>query len=916
MAEPRPYPTRWEADVVLRDGATVHVRPIRPDDARRIEALHRRLSAETVYFRFFSPLSTLPPHLLARLVNVDYHNEMALVAELGDEVVAVAHYVRLHGTLLAGDEAEVAFLVDDAHQGRGLGTLLLEHLAVVAREEGIARFVADTLPDNTKMLRIFHEAGFGDERRFADGVVRVAFRIEPTDASLAAVDERERHATARSVRRLLHPESVAVVGANRRRGTVGRALLDRLLSSGFDGPIYPVNPEARHVASVRAYRSVLEIPDRVDLAVVAVPAASVGAVAEQCAQKHVTGLVVVSSGFAELGPAGEARERKLVSEARLHGMRLIGPNCTGVLNADPSVRLNATFSPMPVAGSLGLVAQPGGLGIVVLDEVERRGLGVSTFVSLGNKADVSSNDVLQYWDDDPATDVCAMYIETFGNPRVFARVARRVASRKPVVVVKSVRTLAGARAAGTGVLVEDDRLSEALFGQTGVIRTNTLEELFDVVQLLASQPLPPGPGVAIVGNTGGPSVLAADACSAANLEVVALDGATRARLAPLGQFPGDCANPVNLAPDAAPDVFRQAITTLLDDQAVCAVIALYTSPMAAPLQEVVDAITAARADCPGKPVLACILGRRGLLESGLGADAGGTSRPGIETDGVGRGELTQAIPSYAFPEAAARALGHAASYAAWRRRPPGQPLELAGVDVEAARNLVAAALKDAPKGWLSPAEVTGLLDAYGIAVVPAETASTLREATDAARRLGYPVAVKRPTKPGQTGPGRGGFRLDVANPAGVKAAFEELAEMVGSVVVQAMAGSGEHVVAGVVHDPTFGPTVTLGLGGRLGEPPQSVEGRVTPLTDLDTAELVDVALGATRPDGHPWEEAERSAVTDVVVRVGSMADDLPELVQLELNPVIVSSAGAVVIGGRARVAPWEPRPELALRRLS
>src|SRR3954469_20198281 len=565
-ARPDNYPLRWAVDVVLSDGGTVHVRPIVPDDAPLIEALHNRLSAETVYLRFFTPLPHLSPQLLDRFVNVDYVDRMALVSVLGDDIVAVARYDRLPGT----DEAEVAFVVDDAHQGRGLGSLLLEHLAAVAKEHGIARFVAETLPGNSRMLGVFHDAGFADERHFADGVIRVSFPIEPTDPSRRASHDRERRAAARSVQRLLTPRSIAVIGASTQEGSIGHQVFQNVLTGGFQGPVYPVHPSALHVSSVRAFRSVLEIPDEVDLAVVVVPAAEVPAVVEQCGRKRVGGLVIISAGFAEAGPEGALAERALVEQARRLGMRVIGPNCMGVVNTSSGVRMNATIGPVsPVHGRVGFSSQSGALGIAILDEVGRLGIGVSTFVALGNKADVSSNDLLQYWEADPDTDVVLLYLESFGNPRTFARVARRLSRTKPIVAVKSARGGASSRLARADQPAGgSDPFVDALFHQAGVIRVDTLEQLFDVAQVLASQPLPPGRKVAVVGNADGPAVLVADALENLGLEVPELGEETQRRLTELVPGARTTANPVDLGVDASAEAYEHALSTVLVDPGV------------------------------------------------------------------------------------------------------------------------------------------------------------------------------------------------------------------------------------------------------------------------------------------------------------------------------------------------------------
>jgi acyl-CoA synthetase (NDP forming)/GNAT superfamily N-acetyltransferase len=849
---PPGYPEEWEADVVLRDGATAHLRPIRPDDAEAIRDLHGRLSAETIYYRFFTPLSTLSPALLERFVTVDYWDRMALVAELHDQIIAVARYERLASSSGGGDDAEVAFLVDDAHQGRGLGTVLLDHLAATARRAGISRFVADTLPGNARMLRVFSQAGFGAMRTFSDGVVRVVFPIEATETSEAVAFERERAATARSVRRLLAPTTVALIGASRRSDTLGNLVLARLLDGGFCGPVYPVNPAATHVRSVRCYPSVAEIPDRVDLAVVAVPAEAVPAVVEDCVRHHVGALVILSAGFAERGAAGRDLERRIVTDARRNGMRVVGPSSMGLINTDPATSLNATHVPMPQRGRVGLVAQSGALGAVILEELGRRGLGVSSFVSAGNKADVSSNDLLQYWDDDPATDVALLYIESFGNPRSFARIARRVARRKPIVAVKSRRSPAGSSAPGAGQgALEADSKVDALFHRAGVIRTETLEELFDVAQVLATQPLPSGRRVAIVANSGGPGVLAADACAAAGLEVVELSAVTRERLRsalpwldhdPSRAWPGGTANPVDLPPDARPAQFRAAIEAVLADDRVDAVLALYASPLAAPVPAVTDAMLDAQASVAAKPVLACALGHRGLL-------------PGSRTDQDG---VRRSIPSFAFPEPAARALGMVVRYAAWRQRPEGAVPEL-DVDREGARALVAAALDAASLGGKDPSDA-----ASPVTLDPPEC-----------RRLLALYGIR--AEPGGPGVGPSTPRLSLR----------------------------------VIPDPLFGPLVELTASDGAGTLRSG--SRALPLTDLDARELRDEVVA----DHHPGVGGLGGtvAVEDVLLRTARLVEDVPGVAALTLDPVELRSGTAVVLDAHVTLARPEPRPERALRRL-
>jgi acyl-CoA synthetase (NDP forming)/GNAT superfamily N-acetyltransferase len=912
---PTNYPARWESDVILLDGSTMHIRPIRPTDGPRIEALHQRLSPETIYFRFFSPLSKLSPKMLDRFINVDYVERLALIGELGDDIIAVARYEQLSSTWEGGPEAEVAFLVDDAHQGKGIGTVMLEHLTGAAKQAGIVRFVADTLAENGRMLRVFHDAGYNDERHFADGVVRVAFGIDPTEASEAASWERERRATARSVRRLLNPESVAVIGASRHPGALGHVLFTGMLAAGFNGTVYPVNPGAHHVGGVRAYADVLEIPDRVDLAVIVAPAAQVPGIVEQCARKRVGGLVIVSSGFAERDQAGVEAERLLVRTARRNGMRIIGPNGMGIINTDPSVRLNATFSVMPPPGRVGFVAQSGGLGVVLLDELARRRLGVSSFVSAGNKSDVSGNDLLQYWDDDPETDVVLMYIESFGNPRTFARVARRLSTHKPVVVVKSTRSAAGLRAAGSHRVLQADEAVDALFRQAGVIRTDTLEELFDVAQVLASQPLPGGKGVAIVGHNGGPGVLAADACSTVGLDVPALAATTQERLRAMGGTTA-VANPVDLSPDARAADFHDAITAVIADPSVDALIVLYTAPLAEPADQVAAVVAAAAETAPDKPVVACLLGRREQLDAGPGR------RP---------------LPSFAFPEAAARALGHAADHAAWRRRLQTPTPDLTGLDPDRAAALVAEALQAGPTPpdagnettaiegttgrWLDLSRAGEVLRTSGIDVLASRTVTTEEEAIAAADALGYPVTLRWDPPVTAAGQERSQVRVGLATPAAVSSAFLTLHALRPAIPdtgpaelsVQTVAQAGIDVAVTMVVDPMFGPLLSAALvAGSDGTPGRRVS-RAIPLEGLDAEDMVDQVVGDQT--GPTWGEDRRRALTEVLLRVAALVEEIPELTRLSIQPLIVGPGQAAAAGVRIHLAPWESHPELALRRL-
>jgi acetyl coenzyme A synthetase (ADP forming)-like protein len=890
-------PAHWASDVVLVDGGTAHVRPIEPADGEALVAFHGRLSEDTVYARFFSSKPTLSAAEVERFTHVDHDDRVALVAELGDRLVGVARYDRTAGER----EADVAFVVTDEHQGRGVGTVLLEHLAAAARERGITRFVADTLPTNRRMLDVFAQAGFDERTSYEAGVVRVELAIEPTDTARAAIEERDHRAESRSMARLLTPGSVAVVGASRDPATVGHQVLRNLLAGGFAGPVYPVNPGAAHVASVKAYPSVLDVPDPVDLAVIAVPAPAVLGVVEECARKGVTDVVVLSAGFGEVA-GGVAAQVALRDLARRNGMRMVGPNCIGVVNT--ALGLNATFSPYaPRPGRIAMQSQSGALGIALLERSARLGLGVSSFVSVGNKADVSSNDLLQYWEDDPATDVVLLYLESFGNPRKFSRIARRVSRRKPIVAVKSGRSAAGVRAASshTAAMASPDVAVDALFRQTGVIRVDTLDELFDMALLLGSQPLPGGRRVAIVGNSGGPGILASDACDGAGLEVPELTPETQAALRDVVDPNGAIANPVDLVASATPAVYERALRLVLADERVDAAIVICTPTFAASPERVAPVLEPAAA-AGGKPVVACFL-----------------AAPDVPSLLAGDEGLN--VPAFASPEPAARALARAATYAEWRRRQPGAVPVLDGFDADRAHSVVDLFLRDSPDGgWLPAAQVDELLDAAGVPFLRSAPVRDAEEARQCAAELGLPVALKA------TGPDLvhksdvGGVELDLDSGAEVSAAYDEMAGRLGDrmtgAVVQQMAAPGIETIVGVVQDPLFGPLVMFGLGGVATELLGDRSFRVLPLTDLDAAELVRSLRSSPLLFGYRGSpRVAVDALEDVLQRVARLAARVPAIAELDLNPVIVSTDGAVTVDCRAKVAPLPAGPPPDLRRL-
>ena len=816
-------------------------------------------------------------------------------------LLAVARYDRIEPA-----EAEVAFAVADDQQRRGLATLLLEHLAVIARANGIATFWADTLPGNSKMLRVFADAGWLAESHFEDGTVRVRFAIAPTVASVGVVEARESRAESASIARLLAPRSIAVIGAGRAPGKIGHELFRNLLRYGFEGPVYPVHPQAGSVAGVRAYPNIVEVPDAVDLAVVVVPAADVLAVARQCAEKGVLGLIIISAGFAETGDDGKAAERELVSLARSNGMRIIGPNCLGVVNTAPAVRMDATFAPaQPVAGNVAFLSQSGGLGIELMSRAGDLGIGISQFVSVGNKADVSGNDLLQFWADDSQTEVVLLYLESFGNPTKFVRLARKLARTKPIVAVKSGRTAAGSRAASshTAALASSDVAVDALFRQAGVIRVDTLDELLSTAMVLAHQPLPVGRRVAIVSNAGGPGILAADACAGAGLEVPELAPATQDALRKILTADATVRNPVDLVAGATAEQFEGALRIALADVSIDAVLAIFVPPLVTRADDVARAIVAAAESEQTKPVLACFLGHVGVPELLRG------------------GEGKRTIPSFAFPESAAHALGRVADLAAWRRRPPGVLPPLDRVDIVRAREIVAAALDRDPEGmWLRQSEASALLTCFGIPGVAFREVADAAAARSAAHEIGFPVALKA-LAPGLVHKSDvGGVALDLRDAAAVAHAWDAMTRSVGpamtGAIVQPMVASGVELIIGITHDPSFGPLVLFGLGGVTAELLGDRALRLVPVTDEDAHELVRSLRGSQLLFGYRGSPAtDVAALEDLILRVGMLADEIPEIAEMDLNPVIASAAGALPIDVKIRVAPSPARVPPGFRRM-
>jgi acetyl coenzyme A synthetase (ADP forming)-like protein len=894
-----PFPTaRRAVDVVLRDGTTVRVRPVRPEDAVPLLQFFRGLSPQSRAQRFFADVSdAFLADAARREAAADGVRRVGLVATTGSPERIVGHGVYV---LVDGDRAEVAFAVADDFQGRGVGTILLAELAEAAAASGVQIFQAYVLPANHQMIAVFRDSGFPIEVRADAGELVVTFPTQLSADALERFRERDRIAAINAVRWFFQPRSIAVIGASRQRGTISGEVFHNLLVSGFPGPVYPVNPSAPVVQSVPAYRSVEMIPGPVDLAVITVPAEHVLEVARQCARKGVRALVVISAGFAEVGEAGRERQRQLVEICRAAGMRLVGPNCMGILSTDPAIPLNATFAPvMPPPGRIGFYSQSGALGLAVIDYAASLGLGLSGFVSIGNKADISGNDLLEYWEADPRTSVILMYLESFGNPRKFSRIARRVGRSKPIVVVKSGRSLAGARATSShtgALLAASDITVDALFRQAGVIRTDTLEEMFDVAALLATQPPPAGRRVAIVTNAGGPGILCADACEAEGLLVPVLDERTQARLREILPPEASTANPVDMIASATPEQYREVVRIVADDPGVDAVIVIFIPPLLTRAEDVAEAIVAAvRQIDRRKTVLTVFMSSRGVPEVLRRPDVG--------------------LPSYAFPEDAAIALARVARYGEWRARPPSPAPDLPGVRRDEAAAVVAQAL-GRQDGWLTPREVETVLRAYGLPVARQRIVDSPQAAGAAAADLAGPVALKAVAPQVVHKTDLGGVRLNLVGAEAVREAAAEVQQAlqragyrVEGFVVQEMVPDGVEMIVGVVHDPHFGPVVACGAGGVMVELLRDVSVRLTPLGREDARSMIEELKTAPLLRGFRGRPpVDVAALEDAIVRVAALAEDLPQVVELDCNPIIVHPGGAAVVDARIRVAPVVPPP--------
>jgi len=882
------YPAQYEAEVLLKDGSSILVRPIRADDTTSWVEFVGRLSAQTKYLRFHYVPKEMGLEDAVRFCTVDYRNTFGFIAEVLREtkrdIVAIGRYYRLPDH----HSAEVALTVEDIYQNRGLGTSMLEQLANVARENGIDTFEADVLGENDQMMSVLRDYGFHINSELQTGVYRVTFPIAQTPVVVEKEAERERASTLASLRWLLKPQSIAVIGASRHPGTIGYLLLQCLTQSGFSGKVYPVNPNTDSLMSLKTYPSVLAIPGDVDMAVIAVPAKMVAKVADECGHKGVHTLVVISDGFQEVGPKGASREKELRDITLGHGMRMIGPNCMGVINTDPSIKLNATFSPVyPPVGNVAFLSQSGAMGLVVLEYASNLDIGISTFVSVGNRADISSNDLMEYWEQDPSTDVILLYLESFGNSRKFSRIARRVTAKKPVVVVKGGSTQAGSRAAAshTGAMATSDVVSDVLFQHAGIIRVNLMEEMFDVAALLSSQPLPRGRRLVIVTNGGGPGIIAADYAARNGLSLPQPSQEMIGKLKSVVKRDISFHNPLDITAGADAEEFRGILRLLADDKDSDAVLSIFIPPVV----ENMESFEASIRDVAQyfwnerKPLLACFLGQRGF-KSKLGSSG-------------------RFVPSYPFPEEAISALSKAVQYAEMCQKPTGKIPEFTGIKKSEARDIIGNAMTKSTQRplWMRPQEISSLLTCYGMRFVETLVARTPTEAAAAAAKIGFPVAVKLDSSTITHKSDVGGVVLGPDSGDEVKQAFNNirvrlkkegrLNEMQG-VVVQKMINEGIEAIVGVMQDPSFGPLIMFGSGGVYAELMKDVVLRLHPISDLDAAEMIDsIKMSSLFKGFRGSPPADIEAIQDLLLRLSAMVEDIPNIAELDFNPVKVMPQG-------------------------
>lgn len=907
----RPYPAHWEADVLLRDGATARLRPVSPDDADALQKMHEGQSQDSIYFRYFTYKSQLSAKELERFTVVDYVDRVAFVILLGDELMGIGRYDRLGDST----EAEVAFNIADAHQGRGLGSIFMEHLAAAAKENGIRTFTAEVLPENRKMLTVFQAAGFETSRSFEDGVVVVEFPIDPTARVRAVMESREHRAEAQSVAELLRPESIAVIGASRQWGSVGFALLENIIEGGYTGPVYGINKDALEIAGMISRASLADVPQTIDLAVIAVPYDQIPAVVQSCAEHGVKGLVIATDGFA--GEEGLAQQRRLVQVARRHGMRVIGPASAGVINADPTVSLNASVSPaMPNPGSIGLFSQSAPIGAMLFTAAQQRGIGLSSMINAGNRADVSGNDAMQYFEDDPHTSAVGLYLESFGNPRKFSRIVRRLGRNKPVVV---------SRSHGMGRRIppgHSTRTTEAPRGtvpsmlrQAGAIETESYTELMDLLQVLACQPVPGGPRLTVIGNAPALSRLAVENARTADLEVVNVQN-----IAVL-----DAEHTI----DQAVAAVTQAVEETLHAGQTDAILVLVQPGMH---QNEGDATRLAQAinNVVGDTPITVVASFTAVLEQHFSPTAivgQGSLREVANTEHDGSdltGPKQYGLPIFSSAERAVSVLSALARYRAWRDAEQGIAVEHDDIDRYKAEELVGAWSEEASGTELvklSRAQTDELLGCYGIEVLPSRRFQSTDQALDYADEFGYPVALKADNTILRHRLDLGGVRLNIESPEALRANIDSMREVLApygapSLEIQAMAPTGQGCIVAAVEDPLIGPVLSFGISGDAVELLDDWVHVVPPLSDQDLDRLIRTPRASAKLFGYGDIPAvDTEGIKDLLARVSQLKDDLPQVARLRFNPLLAAPGAITVLKAEIYIANATVRTDSARRAL-
>jgi acetate---CoA ligase (ADP-forming) len=881
------YPSQYESKVILKDGSAILFRPIKQDDAEKWLEFYNSLSNRTKYLR----LQYIPHNMTIedalRFCTVDYVNTFAFVAEAIENkeknIVAVGRYAKQPSETTA----EIAFVIEDEYHERGIGTKFIEWLALVARGNDIDTFEALVLRENEPMLSAFQNYGFHMKREIKDNTYLITFPLTKTPEVIKKKEERARTATANSLRSIMKPASVAVIGASNRPGSLGQLVFQSVLQNGFTGTVYPVTASSNSVMSVKAYRSIMDIEENIDLAVIVVPASAVLKVTDECGRKKVKGIIVISDGFQERGPEGAALERELKDTAFGYGMRIIGPNCMGMINTDPHTKLNATFSLIfPSHGNISFISQSGALGLGILQYAKNLDIGFSSYISVGNRSDIASTDMIQYWENDPDTKVILLYLESFDNPDVFSRISKRVSMKKPILAVKGGSTPAGSRAAAshTGAMATSNIVTEALFQQAGIIRVDTIEELFHSALVLANQPVPKGKRVAILTNGGGPGTLAADTCANNGLIVTEISAETAGKLKAVIKRDIGINNPLDLTAGATPEEFENSLKILADDKDNDAVITIYIPPAGQNITGIENAINNSIKVLMNnnKPVLSCFIGQ-----------------------GNSKGKIMEGtlVPYYPFPEDAALALANAARYGEMSRKEHGNVPSLTGIDQKKAKQIVRDVLMSSTERplWIPPDGINSLFNNYGLRFAEVKLAGSAKDTAAVAAELGFPVVIKLNSSTITHKSDVGGVILNIQTAAEAENAFNEITakikklgrenEMQG-VMVQHMVKEGIEVIVGVTKDQTLGHVIMFGLGGIYAELLKDTALRLHPLTDLDAKELIDSVKMSKLLKGYRGSEPlDTASLEDLLLRISAMVESMPQITEMDLNPVKILPDG-------------------------